>query len=150
MPMRRTGWLPTIRSLPPLSFLLAAIVFGATGCNRGPPIAEVSGKVSFEGQPVTEGVINFASESGFGIQSQLGADGRYRLHSHHGKGIPLGTYKVSISPPPFDPVPADLSQPPPRQPEYPNIPQRYRSFQTSGLVAEVVAEDNVFDFEMTP
>ena len=148
--MRRTGWLPTIRCLPPLALLLAAIVLGVTGCDRGPPISEVSGKVTFQGQPVSEGVINFASESGFGAQARLAADGSYSLRSHHGKGIPLGSYKVSIAPPPFDPVPADLSKPPAERPQYPDIPARYRSFDTSGLTAEVREGGNVFEFDMKP
>ena len=148
--MHRTRWLPTVRCLPPLALLLTAIALGVTGCDSGPPIAEVSGKVTCNGQPVTEGVINFASESGFGVQARLAADGSYRLRSHHGKGIPLGSYKVSIAPPPFDPVPADLSKPPARRSQYPDIPERYRSFDTSGFAAEVREGGNVFDFDMKP
>ena len=149
--MYQTCWRRTVglaRRLAPASL---AIVLSVAGCFRsGPPIAEVSGKVTFQGTPVTEGVINFVSDSGFGVRATLENDGSYHLRSHHGNGIPLDTYKVSISPPPFDPVPFDLSQSPPRQPEYPNIPQRYRSLQSSDLVAPVGAEGNVFDFDMKP
>jgi hypothetical protein len=146
----RTDWLPTIHSLRAWALLLVSIVLGVAGCDKGPPITQVSGKVTFQGQPVSEGVINFALESGFGVQAVLAGDGSYRLLSHHGKGIPLGSYKVTIAPPSFDPVPADMSNPPPPQPPYPNIPQRYRNFDTSGFTAEAGESDNVFDFDMKP
>lgn len=149
--MRRTCWRRKVGSARRRASASLAIVLSVAGCfQSGPPISEVSGKVSFQGEPVTEGIVNFVSESGFGVRATLNNDGSYRLRSHHGNGIPLDTYKVSIAPPRFDPVPADLSKPPPRQPEYPNIPQRYRSLQSSGLVAQVGAEANVFDFDMQP
>ena len=149
--MHRTCWRRTFGLAWRLTPVSLTIVLSVTGCfQSGPPITKVSGKVTFQGQPVTEGVVNFVSESGFGVRATLGTDGSYRLRSHHGNGIPLDNYKVSISPPPFDPVPLDLSQPPPKRPEYPNIPQAYRSLQTSGLVAQVGAKANVFDFNMKP
>ncbi len=93
--MHRTCWRRTVglaRRLTPASL---TIVLSVTGCfQSGPPIAEVSGKVTFQGQPVTEGVVNFVSESGFGARATLGTDGSYRLRSHHGNGIPLDNYKA--------------------------------------------------------
>ncbi|MCD4728467.1 MAG: hypothetical protein K8R46_12440, partial [Pirellulales bacterium] len=100
--MRRTRRPSPLGFVRHFALVIPVIVLGLAGCFRsGPTISTVSGKVTVNGQPVTEGVVAFASESGFAIECKLAADGAYALHSHHGKGIPLGPYKVTIAPPPF-------------------------------------------------
>lgn len=120
------------------------------GCSRsGPTISTVSGKVTLDSQPFTGAVINFASEAGFGIQAKLKEDGTYALHSQYGKGIPLGSYKVSILPPdPFSSADPITLLPGTAKSGASGIPERYRSFNTSGFVAEVKEGGNIFNFEM--
>lgn len=119
------------------------------GCGDGgaeaPPIATVSGKVTFDGTAVSEGVVNF-NGVGFGAQATLGSDGTYELTSQYGSGIPLGSYKISIEPPPPETKPdtAELVD----AGDFENIPKKYRSPETSGFTAEVKEGSNTFDFDM--
>ena len=87
--------------------LLAAIGLLIAGCGRaGPPIAPVSGTVRMNGKPLTEGNVCFASAEGFAASAPVKPDGTFRLGSQYGKGIPLGTYRVTVVPPaPEGPVP---------------------------------------------
>ena len=66
-----------------------------------------------------------------------------------GAGLPPGTYQVSISPPVED-LPLGPVQASPQPKEYPNIPERYRDPQTSGLTLRVRAEANRLDVDMQP
>ena len=150
--MHRTPRMLSVGLARHLALAIPFIALGVTGCFRsGPTISKVAGKVTLNGQPFSQGVINFASASGFCVQGKLAADGTYGFHSQYGKGIPLGLYKISILPPPPDPrATADTGVPLyTGQSEGPAIPQKYRSFDTSGFTAEVrEQEENRFDFEM--
>jgi len=126
----------------------ALLVLAVSGCGKKPPpIAPVTGTVTFEGKPLPgRAMIHFASESGFASSNELQPDGTFLLGSEHGKGIPPGKYLVSIAPP----IPSPLEVKAPVQPNYEYIPQRYRDFPTSGFTAEVVADGtNDFEFDMT-
>jgi hypothetical protein len=59
--------------------LLAALVLTATGCKKEKPTASVSGKVTYNGKPLTGGNVNFVSSSGSAAQSVLGANGEYSI-----------------------------------------------------------------------
>lgn len=142
------------RSIQRLAALVMLTVFSGVlaGCGESadaPPLGQVSGKITFENKPVTEGMVNFAGDNGFGSAAVIGADGTYSMSSQHGDGIPLGKYKVNITPPPFDPgPPAADDAPVPPNPA--NIPAIYREFSTSGFTADVKEGDNTFDFDMKP
>src|SRR5262245_16064008 len=68
----------------------------AAGCGNGGPVRhEVSGKVTYKGEPVPEGISAFEPEDGQG--SKEGAtilDGQYRIPKD--KGLFAGHYRVSI------------------------------------------------------
>ena len=141
MTARVLGWVATL--------ILLAVAPGCSG-TAGPPVAPVSGKVSFEGKPVAKGTVNFISDAGFGASAPLNSDGTFTLKSEHGNAVPLGNYKLSITPPPpaIDPsLPAGGSAPPV---EAPDIPKKYREITTSGLTAVVAAGTNNFTFDMKP
>lgn len=130
-----------------LCLLLPACLILFTGCggSSGPPTAAVRGKVLFQGEPVTVGMVNFASpETGRGAGAPINEKGEFQIP----EGLALGTYRVAILPPP-DPTSAGAPRTEPL-PEYPQIPSKYRSEVTSGLTAEVKAGDNNFTFEMQP
>jgi hypothetical protein len=71
-----------------------AVVATAAGCGSdGPARAVVTGKVTYQGKPVTDGMIRFQIA---GRPSAMGkiSDGTY-LIDHHG-GVPVGSGKVEI------------------------------------------------------
>ena len=65
----------------------------ASGC--GPKLASVQGKVTLDGQPVSQGIISFQPESGTSAPSAGGelVDGKYVLP----REIIPGAYRVEIS-----------------------------------------------------
>ena len=132
-------------------FVALALTVAIAGCgdSRG-PTGTVSGKVTFKGQPVTEGMVSFVSAEGHGASGLLDSAGNYTLVTADGPGVPAGDYKVAIRPPVTgdpDELPIDFD--PAEQPEYPNIPSKYRSPTNSSLTATVKEDANTFDFDMT-
>ena len=88
-----------------LSLALFVLVLPACS-NPGPPPVQVSGKVSFNQQPikVTEGItIIFHSKleggkSGdtYPASQPIGEDGSFTVPGKDGKGIPAGKYKIEV------------------------------------------------------
>lgn len=83
-----------------LIILLALLLFGPLGCgqNSGPRRYEVSGKVSYRGEPVRFGYIYLepdplAGNSGPGSMAKI-IDGAYRTDP--GTGVVGGSYRVRI------------------------------------------------------
>lgn len=121
--------------------LLAAALLVLASCSEaGPKTYEVSGKVTWNGQPLPEGSINFAAADGAPIEDQGKIiAGEYRLRAKPGKKVirilaDRGTGKI-------DPV---MSQEVREQ----YIPDRYNT--NSILSAEVTADGkNQFDFPLT-
>jgi hypothetical protein len=114
------------------------------------PVAEVSGKVTFRGQPVTEGTISFHNSDGLGYgggEATLGPDGSYRLETAAG-GVTVGEYKVSVSPPMV------INSSDPRTPPFKeykqvaNIPAKYHTPATTDLKATVKEGENTLDFDL--
>ena len=132
-------------TLPAL--ILSAILLG--GCGPSEKLGRIGGTVTFQGKPVSKGMVLFSCiDKGVNMTAQLKEDGSYEIIMAKGAGLPLGTYKVCVSPPPVfhaigKPAPA---QPPP----CPNIPPKYRNYNTSGLAVEVKDGENTFDIEMKP
>ncbi len=130
-------------------YLALAAVFcvAAAGCgerSRG----NVAGKVTFEGQPVTEGQVVFASpENGWYIPAVLGPDGAYSVRTANGTGLPTGLWQVYIVPPRMDP-PVNPSARRAVIKDPPNIPRRYRDPKTSEFGIMVQESNPPFDFAM--
>jgi hypothetical protein len=136
------------------AWLLAAAALGALGgigCGgSGPALGKVSGKVSFQGKPLTEGTITFASqEKGPTITAKIGPDGAYRVKTAKGEGLPPGRYEAWISPPVVE-LPVGMVKEMPKPREYPEIPAKYRQARTSGLTLTVEQGDNTLDVDMQP
>src|SRR5262245_9162414 len=101
---------------------LSLAVLAASGCGSdGPGRFNVTGKVTFRGQPVEEGKITFEDPAAGQVNSaDLGAGGGYSVE------LAAGDYQVSVSPPliempgtrdsPGDTVPKNVK----------NIPKKYR------------------------
>ena len=137
----RTAWAAAV--------LFASLILVGSGCGgAGAPVGSVSGKVTYRGEPVTEGTVSFTSDilaaSGTG---EVQPDGTYTLATQ-GDGLPLGKYQVCIMPPmQEESLHPQLSAAPVAK-DMPNIPQKYRSFRTSGFEATVQEGENAHDFDM--
>jgi hypothetical protein len=79
----------------------AAIVLVGAGCNSQPPLAQISGKVTFKGQPVPAGFISFTPDSAAGTLGHVRAlqvkDGAYDSAKESEPGLPPGKYFIRIS-----------------------------------------------------
>jgi hypothetical protein len=141
------------RSLPAL--LLLVVAAALVGCGSGEVRGRIVGKVTFQGRPVTDGILVFSDdEKGVHMTTRLGPDGGYELRTAKGVGLPVGTYRISVCPPPL--APAKISFEPDAAAtsghvnEYVNIPARYRDQATSGLTVTVKEGENALDIAMQP
>jgi hypothetical protein len=129
--------------------LLAGIAL--TGCQRGPKIVPVSGKVTYNGTPLKFGSIMFQPESGPLARGTIQADGTFRLTTiSDGDGCTEGMAKVRITC--FQSQSEDVASLA-EAGEVPAggllVPKRYTSFGTSGITAEVRRGGKPFVFELT-
>lgn len=125
---------------------IVAVVFGlvALGCRSGDRPITIWGKVTFQGQPVSEGTVQLNDEkTGRGAEVEIGPDGAYQAT------LPEGAYTVVILPPLLL-VESKSGPPDPQFKKVKNIPEKYRSTVTSGLTAAVSADKTVHDFDMKP
>jgi hypothetical protein len=90
-------------------FLLIASLMLATGCNKEKVyvMGTVTGTITLDDQPVKQGcVVVFHPVSGDTLHgsSVISDGGKYEISQGTGEpGIPVGDYKVTISPPPLPP-----------------------------------------------
>jgi hypothetical protein len=131
---------------------VTALAFSATvialpgGCSRraASPPATVRGKVTYQGEPLVDGLIVFAPDPDRGGrgpigQGEISADGTFQLMIAGANTIPPGWYRVAFAPAPQyapgsvrdrAPFPLQLSRP-----------------DQSNVVREVKAgQENVFEF----
>ena len=123
--------------------LVGAAVVLAAGCGSAEKPLDVTGRVTFKGEPVTEGSVQFIEDrTGRGAEVDLGPDGTYKA------SLFPGDYKVVVTPPYM----VDESQgiPNPYYKKVKNIPAKYHSTDTSGLTAAVSPDKATHDFNMTP
>ncbi|MEQ9408952.1 MAG: hypothetical protein RIK87_14540 [Fuerstiella sp.] len=120
--------------------MLLAVSLILTGCGDNedlPETAPVSGKVTLNGQPLTNGTVTFHPEGpgnpGYG---EIKEDGAFDLTTYELRdGAVLGLHKVTVEV--FD---ADPEGPPPlpgSEDELSTVPKKYSSPETSPLRFEV-------------
>jgi hypothetical protein len=76
---------------------IACVLSGCSKKSTG--FTEVSGVVTYQGKPLTQGFVTFvpAGDAGSGASGTIGPDGRYELlQSRSVKGIAPGQYKIRI------------------------------------------------------
>jgi len=118
------------------------------GCSNAPATGEIRGKVTFKGQPVTEGTVTFLNlTDGGGGEGQIEQDGRYAVMG----AIPVGEYVVEIKPL-MHMVDTDpgKSPPAPMEKPAPNIPRKYRMQGSTPLKEAVKSGQNEINFDMKP
>jgi hypothetical protein len=128
--------------LPALAVLVSSLV--VLGCRAGDRPIDIRGKVTFQGEAVTEETVQFNDDkTGRGAETDLGPDGSYQAR------LPAGVYTVVILPPLLM-VESASGPPDPKFKKVRNIPDKYRNTVTSGLTADVSADKTVHDFDMKP
>jgi hypothetical protein len=132
---------------------LSSLILAASGCHSSEePLGAATGRVTFHGEPVTEGCVIFTSNTrGAAYVAPLDANGKFELQVARGFGVPPGKYVVTIGAPQAMPSldPAKNFAGPSGKKDYKNIPMKYRDEKTSGLEADVVSgANNPFDFDM--
>jgi hypothetical protein len=128
--------------------LLIAICCGLTqGCGQADkfPRYKISGKVTYQSQPVEEGTITFEDPTTGQVNSgALGSGGAYSTE------LPPGGFKVSVSPPLVETKGTGDSPPDMIPKKVNNIPKKYWVQETSGLSADISKDKRSFDFDLKP
>jgi hypothetical protein len=108
----------------------------AGGCG-GEAVGVISGKVTFEGQPLPEGIVSFVTAKGPVVTGRIHA-GEYEV-----KGVPVGPAKITVR------LILDPFAPPSAKAPVKEIPLRYRSADDSGLTYTVVSGPQTYDLKLT-
>ncbi len=137
-----------LRQFVPFALLPLLI---AAGCGESKiPTGKLSGKVTYKAEPVTEGTVTFRNnEQGTVAAGKLDAAGEYHLLFGGGPEVPAGDYVITITPPEAHvPIASELVSAGGQVPvvngqrAFPNIPAKYRSFNTSGLTKTIDEGEN--------
>lgn len=125
---------------------LAATLLLAAGCGRH--AGKVSGLVTLDGQPLTNGVVSFTPvKAGSSAYGTIGSDGRYRLQTGAETGIDPGEYKVTIAANATPEQAAAMGIKVGREGIMPLLtPQRYGDVATTPLSATVKSGSQEIDF----
>ena len=136
--MVRAGWVVSVMSL--------ALLAGCGGGGR----SEVSGTVTFKGQPLAKGTIRFDPMPGGGSSASASiSGGKYTVPA--AQGLLPGKYKVSVTTVGADSQAVDRSAPPggggaaPKESAEP-IPTKYN--QATTLSCDVTPGANTHDFKL--
>ncbi|MFO0951158.1 MAG: hypothetical protein U0835_08400 [Isosphaeraceae bacterium] len=141
---------------------LALLVAGCGGDPSKPKLGRVSGKVTYQGKPVTKGLVTFVPSSGPGTQTgqsavgEIGGDGSYSLTTfENGDGAVLGQHVVIVQAREEDPAIEGGSMPIPDakgriniKPPKHLVPEKYASTESSPLKFEVKEGSNALDLEL--
>jgi hypothetical protein len=82
------------------ALLIVALLFLASGCdsNPRPKLVPISGRITIDGEPLTEGVITVWVKDYRPAIGQIESDGRYTLLTHKpGDGCRPGTHPITIT-----------------------------------------------------
>jgi hypothetical protein len=121
----------------------------ALGCGgENSNLAPVTGIVRVNGQPLSSGRVVFQpTTAGINALAQIGADGTFTLATKDEPGALIGEHKVAI----IATEKGAGGRPDPtagRQPLKWLVAEKYQAAGTSGLVREVKAGENHFEFDL--
>lgn len=129
------------------SFFLVAAALCMVGCNSS-SLTKVTGKVTYNDEPVTSGTITFAAADKPTAYGDIQSDGTYTLKTvKPGDGATAGAYQVTVvaMQDMGDTMPEARTPLPP-----PTVPNKYSNLATTDLTADVVAgKENVINFNLT-
>ena len=137
-PAKRYVWIALV-------MLASATVFG---CSRsGLDLVPVEGVVKFKGAPVAGAGIMFVPARGLPAMAITDENGKFELKTANQSGALVGEYQVSISKSKTTTIPQNQGFPLYKTESL--IPNKYTKSSTSGLTANVVDDDNNFEFDLT-
>jgi hypothetical protein len=127
-------------------------ILGMLGCGGGPklpPMAKVSGTVTFDGKPLPRGMVQFTPEGSTvshplpPATGAIGSDGRFTMYTAGVAGAVLGQHKISVE----AREDVDLN----KVSWAPSlIPEKYANPEQSGLSFEVKGgQSNVCDLNLS-
>jgi hypothetical protein len=118
--------------------ITAAIV----GCHKDPAMAQVTGKVMYNGKPLEFGSVTFQPAAGQPAQGDIQSDGTFALSTYRqNDGAVIGVHKIRIAS--FESQrPNAVKNPGEQSLGASLIPLKYTFFDQSGLSAEVKPGDN--------
>jgi len=147
-------WLKIPLAAPLLGVLCCCGVLSGCGLEAGEQLVPVTGQVTLNGKPLTNGTVAFRPDSAKGNASlhhptgAIDGQGHYSLAVVRKPGAPLGWYKVLVF--------ADANVPAgtaahPVMPRW-LVPVKYTSEKTTPLAIEVVAAapEGHYDLKLSP
>ncbi len=139
---------------------VGCVLLTTLGCGSGPDMRSVTGRVTYEGKPISEGTVTFyPAGGGRPAIGHLGSDGAFTLTTFQkDDGALLGEYKVTIEakqvsnvPPEPKTLTEEIAQAPASR-ERANVtwlvPEKYTDQTRSGLTAVVADGANQIDFDL--
>lgn len=158
--MIRALFIASIRHVVIGSFLIAPLI--GCGGDDAPPIGEVSGTVTHNGQPLPGVTVNFMPENGRPSWGLTDESGYYSLHwdADH-DGAEVGRHKVSVAYVPKSPMdqagyetvrggrrrPAPKKAPAGRPEAWPEIERKY-GLETTQLTKDVQSGSQTIDLAL--
>lgn len=119
---------------------IATAVLITAGCNRGPKLVKVSGRVLIDGKPLEKGFVQVIPKDQRAATGQIDKEGRYTLTTFEaGDGCVLGTHEVTVL--------ANESRGPTALHWF--APKKYSEPNTSGLTLEIKEETDSADINLT-
>lgn len=129
--------------LPGFVFVCGIMLSGC-GSDKEPK-GSVRGIISYNGSPLTEGLVNIYSDSKSVVgTTEIDSAGTFKFDNM----IAAGDYRVYISPPP-PPAPPEPGQSPIKIPKPQKIPQKYRSADKTDLKITIKEGDNDIPIQLT-
>ena len=81
-----------------IAFGLLGLIAGCSGGGDTPELADVSGRVTFDGSPLSEATVIFQPDAGRPSAGKTDTDGNYELkYTSRNSGAKVGKHKVIIS-----------------------------------------------------
>jgi len=132
------------RLLPAIAGALGLVILVSSGCGSGgPPLGEVAGTVTLDGEPLAGVTVQFDPSHTRPASGVTDSQGRYSLSFIPGtEGAPVGENVVRIYPRDSDDQGNNLADS-----EIVGIPAKYN--EESELTVTVESGSNTFDFNLT-
>jgi hypothetical protein len=152
------------RGWPTRGVLALLLPLCLAGCSS---TGTVSGKVTYKGEALRQGVVQFVAADGWTSSAMINEDGTYRIAN-----LPPGLFKLAVETHPglaqgsrlttgpgggrwrlkgsTEPKEVEKAVPPPPQQVsgLPKLPAKYTNVQTSGLTCEVKAGRQTHDIDL--
>lgn len=136
-----------------LLLVCSALMLAENGCRRGLDMVPVSGKVTYNGQPLKFGSVTFQPQKGQPARGEIQSDGTFTLSTFKsGDGAVVGPHKVRVACYESQRTPAKAGGGEQSLGKL-LIPVKYTFFDQSGLTADVKPSENgplVFELKGPP